>query len=75
MSVAFVLRTDRVGRRDQRHQNYLKNYKKALYTSLLTSGKLNSYLADINQQAQERMCLLVTQMAKQEKVLSAYYSP
>ncbi len=31
-------------------------------------GKLNRYLADINQQAQERMCLLVTQMAKQEKV-------
>ena len=52
----------------QQHQNYLKNYKKALYTSLLTSGKLNRYLADINQQAQERMCLLVTQMAKQEKV-------
>lgn len=42
---------------------------------LLTSGKLNSYLADINKQAKERMCLLVTLMAKQEKVLSADYSP
>lgn len=66
--VALVLRTDRVGRRDQRHQTYLKHYKKALYISLLTSGKLNSYLVDIDGQAQERMCLLVTQMAKQEKV-------
>lgn len=57
-----------VGIWGQRHQTYLKNYKKALYTSLLTSGRLNRYLADISQQAQERMCLLVTQMAKQEKV-------
>ena len=32
----------------QRHRRYLKGHHKALYTSLLTSGKLNSYLADIN---------------------------
>lgn len=57
-----------VGLWGQRHQTYLKNYKKAFYTSLLTSGKLNSYLADIDGQAQERMCLLVKQMAEQEKV-------
>lgn len=57
-----------VGLWGQRHQTYLKHYKKALYISLLTSGKLNSYLIDIDGQAQERMCLLVTQMAKQEKV-------
>ena len=52
----------------QRHQNYLKNFKKALYTSLLASGKLSSYLADIDERAQERMCLLVMQMAKQEQI-------
>lgn len=57
-----------IGTWGQRHQTYLKNYKKALYISLLTSGKLNGYLVDIDGQAQERMCLLVTQMAKQEKV-------
>lgn len=57
-----------IGTWGQPHQTYLKNYKKALYISLLTSGKLNGYLVDIDGQAQERMCLLVTQMAKQEKV-------
>ncbi len=49
--VALVLRTDRVGRRDQRHQNYLKNYKKALYTSLpiiaLDFGITSSFLLRI----------------------------
>ena len=37
----------------QRHRRYLKSYRRALYTSLLTSGKLNSYLADIDRQAEE----------------------
>ena len=37
----------------QRHRRYLKSHRRALYTSLLTSGKLNSYLADIDQQAKE----------------------
>lgn len=38
----------------QRHKRYLKEHRKATYTTLLTSCKLNSYLADIEDQAQER---------------------
>ena len=36
----------------QRHLRYIRKHKKALYTSLLTSGKLQSYLADVEEQAQ-----------------------
>lgn len=38
----------------QRHKHFLKEYRKATYTTLLTSGKLNTYLAEIDRQAQER---------------------
>ena len=37
----------------QRHLDYLKQYQKVTYTNLLTSGRLNTYLADIDSQAQE----------------------
>lgn len=52
----------------QRHRRYLKAHRKALYTSLLTSGKLNGYLGDIDRQAEEMFSLLVTQMAEAEGV-------
>ena len=52
----------------QRHRHYLKTYRRALYTSLLTSGKLNSYLADIDRQAEEMFSRLVKQMAEAEGV-------
>lgn len=55
----------------QRHRRYLKSHRKALYTSLLTSGKLNSYLADIDQQAEEMFSRLVKQLAKVEGVTEA----
>ena len=42
----------------QRHLRYIKQERKALYTELLTSGRLNTYLADINEQATEQMLLL-----------------
>ena len=38
----------------QRHKRYLKEHKRTVYTTLLTNGRLNSYLADIEEQAQER---------------------
>ena len=38
----------------QRHLDYLKQYRKVTYINLLTSGRLNAYLADIDRQAQER---------------------
>ena len=52
----------------QRHCRYLKTHRRALYTSLLTSGKLNSYLADIDRQAGEMFSRLVKQMAEAEGV-------
>ncbi len=52
----------------QRHRRYLKGYRKTLYASLLTSGKLNSYLADIDRQAEEMFSRLVKQMAEAEGV-------
>ena len=52
----------------QRHLRYIKQERKALYTELLTSGKLNAYLADINEQAEERMLLLTKQMAEREGI-------
>ena len=52
----------------QRHLRHIKQERKALYTELLTSGRLNTYLADINEQAAEQMLLLTEQMAEREGV-------
>ena len=52
----------------QRHRRYLKEYRRATYATLLTSGKLNSYLAGIDHQAEEMFLRLVNQMAKAEGV-------
>ena len=52
----------------QRHLRYLKNHRKVLYANLLTSGKLNDYLADIDRQAKEMFELLVKQAAVAEGV-------
>ena len=55
--------TNRPGRQARkRHLDYLKQYRKVTYTNLLTSGKLNTYLADINEQAQERFERLIEDM-------------
>ena len=50
----------------QRHLRYLKQHRKVLYSELLISGKLNSYLADINEQAEEMFSRLVKQLAEKE---------
>ena len=52
----------------QRHLRYLKNHRKVLYTNLLTSGRLNSYLVDIDEQAEEMFERLTRQMAIAEGV-------
>lgn len=57
-----------VGVWGQRHLRYLKQHRKVLYTNLLTSGKLNSYLADIDEQAEGMFLRLVKQMAEREGV-------
>ena len=46
----------------QRHKRYLKEHKEAVYITLLTSGRLNDYLADIEEQAQECFERIVEQM-------------
>ncbi len=52
----------------QRHLRYIRQHKRILYTNLLTSGKLNSYLADIDNQAEEMFSRLVKQLAEKENV-------
>lgn len=52
----------------QRHRRYLKEHRRATYAPLLTSGKLNGYLADIDRQAKEMFLRLVKQMAEMEGV-------
>ena len=48
----------------QRHLRYLKEYRRSVYLNLLTSGRLNDYLADIEEQAQERFERIVEQMKR-----------
>ena len=56
----------------QRHLRYIKQERKALYIELLTSGKLNAYLANINEQATGQMLLLTKQMAECEGVTEQF---
>ena len=51
-----------------RHKRYLKHHHKVLYYNLLTSGKLDSYLADIEEQAQQLFLRLVKEYAEKEAV-------
>lgn len=60
--------TGNIGIWATRHKRYLKQHHKVLYYNLLTSGKLNSYLADIEQQAQQLFLRLVKELAEKEGV-------
>ena len=55
----------------QHHRRYLKEHRKIAYTRLLTSGKLNSYFADIDRQAEEMFPRLVKELAEKEGVTEA----
>ena len=57
-----------IGAWAMRHKRYLKQNHKVHYYNLLTSGKLNSYLADIEQQSQDFFLRLVKELAKRENV-------
>ena len=52
----------------QRHRRYLKEHRRATYATLLTSEKLNSYLSDIDRQAEELFSRLVKHMAEAEGI-------
>ena len=55
----------------QRHLRYLKQHRKVLYSELLISGKLNDYLADLNEQAEAMFSRLVKQLFEKEGVTEA----
>lgn len=57
-----------IGLWGQRHLQYLKEYRRITYLNLLTSGRLNAYLADIDKQVQERMERLTEQMKRAQGV-------
>ncbi len=57
-----------IGTWGQRHLDYLKQYRKVTYTNLLTSGRLNAYLADIDRQAQERFERLIEGMKQAQGI-------
>ncbi len=63
--------TEPIGIWGQRNLRYLKQHRKILYTNLLTSGKLNNYLAEIDKQANDMYFRLLKELAKKEGVTEA----
>ena len=57
-----------IGTWGQRHLDYLKQYRRVTYTNLLTSGRLNAYLADIDRHAQERFERLIEDMKQAQGI-------
>ena len=57
-----------IGTWGQWHLDYLKQYRRVTYTNLLTSGKLNAYLADIDRQAQEHFEQLIEGMKQAQGI-------
>ena len=55
----------------QRHLRYIRKHKVSLYAELLTTGKLNDYLADLNEQAEAMFSRLVKQLSEKESVTEA----
>ena len=57
-----------LGKCGRMRMRYLKEHRPALYSSLLLSGRLDQHLTEIDEACEERMDLLIRQMAKQESV-------
>ena len=55
----------------QRHLRYIRKHKTSLYAEVLTTGKLNDYLADLNEQAEAMLSRLVKQLSEKEGVMEA----
>ena len=60
--------TQPIGMWGSKHQRYIKQHHRALYTTLLISGKLNSHLAEIDNRATEMFDRLVKQLAEKEGI-------
>ena len=52
----------------QRHLRYLKQHRRTVYTELLISGRLNGYLADLNEQAEDMFSRLVKELAEKDGI-------
>ena len=68
LSLPAEKETGNIGVWALRHKRYLKQHHKVLYYNLLTSGKLDSHLADIEEQAQALFSRLVRELAEKEGV-------
>lgn len=68
LSLPAETQTGNIGVWALRHKRYLKQHHKVLYYNLLTSGKLDSHLADIEEQAQQLFLRLVNELAEKEGV-------
>lgn len=68
LSLPAEKETGNIGVWALRHKRYLKQHHKVLYYNLLTSGKLDSHLADIEEQAQQLFLRLVKELAEKEGV-------
>ncbi len=68
LSLPAEKETGNIGVWALRHKRYLKQHHKVLYYNLLTSGKLDSYLADIEEQSQQLFLRLVKELAEKEGV-------
>lgn len=60
--------TSPIGLWGRKHQQYLKEYRPMLYSDLVLSGRLHSYLADIDTQTRNKLYLLITQLAEKEGI-------
>ena len=60
--------TSPIGMWGRKHQQYLKEHRPVLYSDLVLSRKLCSYLADIDTQARNKLHLLITQLAEKEGI-------
>ena len=68
LSLPAETQTGNIGVWALRHKQYMKQHHKVLYYNLLTSGKVDSYLADIEEQAQQLFLRLVKELAEKEGV-------
>jgi len=57
-----------IGKWGRMHRDYLKEHRPILFNDLILSGQLGTYLADLNEQAQERLSLIIDQMKVSEGV-------
>lgn len=66
--ISFPTEDRPVGKWGRMHKRYLEENKPGLYNQLVHQGKLGTYLADLNEQAQKRLEVIIRQMMRNEGV-------